>query len=453
MSDNLSTLLDALPRLGEGVLVTLQLTLGGAALALVLALLLGLGSRAHRLWVRGPSRVVVEFFRGTSLVVQLFWLFYVLPVFGFRMESLACGILALGLNYGAYGAEVVRGSINAVPRGQWEAAVALDLGPVHRLRRVILPQAWALMIPLLTNLLIQLLKGSALATYILLHDVNYFIEQLRRSTQDTFFSYSVGLLVYFALAYALTLGMNALEVRAKHRLGRGPSLREVLRLAPVPATAREVPHERRLELGARRPGAPPILEGFRVTLLATVVGTAIAAVLGLVVALVRRSPSRWVSAPVGLVVEFVRSTPLLVQLVFVYLMLPGVPALVVGCAVLGVHYATYMSEVYRAGIDAVPAASGRPRRRSTCLGRAWRAVVLPQAIRKTLPGLGNYAVSMFKETPFLFAISVVEMFTAAQQFGARTFVYTEALTMVGLLFLLASYPTSLLVRRLENRLA
>ena len=238
MSDNLSTLRDALPRLGEGVVVTLQLTLGGAALALVLALLLGLGSRAGSLWVRGPSRFVVEFFRGTSLVVQLFWLFYVLPVFGFRMESLACGVLALGLNYGAYGAEVVRGSINAVPQGQWEAATALDLGPVHRLRRVILPQAWALMIPMLTNLLIQLLKGSALATYILLHDVNYFIEQLRRSTQDTFFSYTVGLLVYFALAYALTLGMNALEVRAKNRLGSGPSLREVLRVAPVPATTR-----------------------------------------------------------------------------------------------------------------------------------------------------------------------------------------------------------------------
>lgn len=199
---------------------------------------------------------------------------------------------------------------------------------------------------------------------------------------------------------------------------------------------------------------PPILEGFRITLLATVVGTVIAAVLGLLVALVRRSRSRWVTAPVGLVVEFVRSTPLLVQLVFVYLMLPGVPALVVGCAVLGVHYATYMSEVYRAGIDAVPrgqweAAKALDLPRT----RVWRAVVLPQAVRKTLPGLGNYAISMFKETPFLFAISVVEMFTAAQQFGARNFVYTEALTMVGLLFLLASYPTSLLVRRLENRLA
>ncbi|WP_265522610.1 ectoine/hydroxyectoine ABC transporter permease subunit EhuC [Oerskovia flava] len=238
MSDNLQTLGDALPRLGDAVLVTLQLTLGGAALAFVLALLLGFGSRSHRGAVRVPSRVVVEFFRGTSLIVQMFWLFYVLPVFGFRLESLACGVLALGLNYGAYGAEVVRGSINSVPAGQWEASTALNLGHVHRLRRVIFPQAWALMIPMFTNLLIQLLKGSALATYILLHDLNYFTEQLRRSTQDTFFSFTFGLLVYFAIAYLLTLVMNALEVRAKNRLGAGPTLREVLRIAPVPATAK-----------------------------------------------------------------------------------------------------------------------------------------------------------------------------------------------------------------------
>lgn len=238
MADNLQTLLGALPRLGEGVLVTLQLTLGGAVLAFLVALVLGAGARARSLWLRAPTRIVVEFFRGTSLVVQLFWLFYVLPVFGFRMESLAVGIVALGLNYGAYGSEVVRGSINAVPVGQWEAATALNLGRFHRVRRVVFPQAWALMIPMLTNLLIQLLKGSALATYILLHDVNYVIGQLRRATSDVFFSYTVGLLAYFAIAYLLTLGMNALEVRAKNRLGVGPSLREVLRLAPVPTTAR-----------------------------------------------------------------------------------------------------------------------------------------------------------------------------------------------------------------------
>ncbi|RXR22692.1 ectoine/hydroxyectoine ABC transporter permease subunit EhuC [Oerskovia turbata] len=238
MSDDLQTLVDALPRLGDAILVTLQLTVGGAALAFVVALLLGLGSRTSSLLVRGPSRVVVELLRGTSLVVQLFWLFYVLPVFGFRLESLVCGILALGLNFGAYGAEVVRGSLAAVPTGQWEAAVALDLGPVHRMRRVIFPQAWPLMIPMFTNLLIQLVKGSALATYILLHDLNYFIEQLRRSTQDTVFSYGVGLVLYFALAYALTLLMNALEVRAKHRVGAGPSLRQVLSFAPRPRLAK-----------------------------------------------------------------------------------------------------------------------------------------------------------------------------------------------------------------------
>jgi len=235
MSDDIQTLIDRLPRLGDALVVTLELTIGGALLAVVVAFLLGFGSRTRTLWVRGPSRVVVEFFRGTSLVVQLFWIFYVLPVFGYEMEALAVGIVALGLNYGAYGAEVVRGSIESVPRGQWEACTALNLGWFHRVRRVILPQAWALMIPMLTNLLIQLLKGSALAYYITLHDLNYWTDQLRRATSDVFFSYTVGLLAYFAIAYLLTWAMNTLEERAKRRLGRGtrrPSVRAALRLAP-----------------------------------------------------------------------------------------------------------------------------------------------------------------------------------------------------------------------------
>ncbi|MFJ4232157.1 ectoine/hydroxyectoine ABC transporter permease subunit EhuD [Cellulosimicrobium cellulans] len=199
---------------------------------------------------------------------------------------------------------------------------------------------------------------------------------------------------------------------------------------------------------------PDLLAGLRVTVVATIVGMVIASVLGLLIALAGRAPSRWLTAPLRLVVDFVRMTPLLVQLVFVYLMLPAVPGLVVGCVVLGVHYATYMSEVYRAGIDAVPRGQWEA---ATALnlprGRTWRAVILPQAIKNTLPGLGNYAISMFKETPFLFAISVVEMFTAAQTFGANTFSYVEPLTLVGILFLLVSYPTSLLVRRMETRLA
>jgi polar amino acid transport system permease protein len=239
VSDNFQQLVDLLPQLGEGIIVTLQLTLGGAVLALLVAFTLGFGSRAHTRWARVPSRVVVEFFRGTSLVVQIFWLYYVLPLppFYVELDPLACGIIALGLNYGAYASEVVRGSINSVAKGQWEASIALDLGAVHRMRRVIMPQAWPLMIPMFTNLLIQLVKGSALAAYISLHDLNFFTGELRQRTSDTIFSFTIGLLCYFAVAYLLTLAMNALEVRAKNRLGAGPSLREVLRLAPVQTTA------------------------------------------------------------------------------------------------------------------------------------------------------------------------------------------------------------------------
>lgn len=199
---------------------------------------------------------------------------------------------------------------------------------------------------------------------------------------------------------------------------------------------------------------PSLIKGLGVTVLATVVGMVIAAILGLLVAIVRRSGVRAVTWPVGFLVEFIRSTPLLVQLVFANLLFTQFPSLAVGCAVLGIHYATYMSEVYRAGIDAVPkgqweaaVALDLPR------GRTWRDVILPQAIRNTLPGLGNYAISMFKETPFLAFIYVVEMYAAAQAYGGGNFRYMEAITLAGLLFLLVSYPTSLLVRRMENRLA
>lgn len=235
--NNVDAFIDALPGIGEGVLVTLQLTLGGAVFAFLIALVLGLATRSRLLLVRGSSRIVIEFFRGTSLLVQLFWLFYVLPLLGFRLDSLFCGILALALNYGAYGAEVVRGGISAVPIGQFEASRALNFTPWQRIRRVIFPQAWAQMIPPFTNLLIQLLKGTALATYILLHDLNFFVNELRRSTGDTLFAYGIGLIIYFVIAYLLTLGMNAMEVRAKNRIGAGPTLREVLGLKPSQATS------------------------------------------------------------------------------------------------------------------------------------------------------------------------------------------------------------------------
>ncbi len=199
---------------------------------------------------------------------------------------------------------------------------------------------------------------------------------------------------------------------------------------------------------------PVLLEGFRITLLATVLGFALAAVLGLAVAIMRRSLPKVLAKVLSAVVEFIRLTPLVVQLLFVYYLLPQFSALQIGIAVLGIHYSTYMAEVYRAGIEAVPVGQWEAARAlSLPPARTWRAVILPQAVRRVVPALGNYAVSMFKDTPYLFTISVVEMVTAAQQFGARNFQYLEPLTMAGLIFLIASYPTSVLIRRLERRLA
>lgn len=232
MGGNIDAFLEAWPRFQEGILTTIYLTLGGAALAFILALVLGVAAGSRHLLIRGVSRTIVEFFRGTSLLVQLFWLFFVLPLLGYELDPMFCGILALGLNYGAYAAEVVRGSLAAVPDPQWEAALALNFTPWQRLYRIVFPQAWVQMIPPLNNLLIQLLKGSALASFILLQDLTYHIGELRRVTGDTVFAFGVGLVLYFLIAYALTLFMNLLEVGAKARLGSGPSMREVLSLRP-----------------------------------------------------------------------------------------------------------------------------------------------------------------------------------------------------------------------------
>ncbi|WP_341358428.1 ectoine/hydroxyectoine ABC transporter permease subunit EhuD [Georgenia sp. M64] len=200
---------------------------------------------------------------------------------------------------------------------------------------------------------------------------------------------------------------------------------------------------------------PQLLEAFvQVTLLATVLGSALAAVLGLAVALVRRLAPVWIAWPVHAVMEFIRMTPIVIQLLFVYYVFSELDALTIGIAVLGIHYATYMAEVYRSGIDAVPRGQWEA---ATALSmsptRTWRKVIIPQALRTTVPALGTWVISMFKDTPFLTVIFVVEMVSRAEVYGSRTFVYVEAFTLAGLIFLAASYPTSVLLRRLEARLA
>jgi polar amino acid transport system permease protein len=215
-----------------GLWVTVYVTLICAVAALVLAFVLGLMARTERLFPRTVARVVIEFFRGTSLLVQIFWLYYVLPLlpypFGFRLDSLLVAVVAFALNFGAYGAEVVRGSLNAVPRPQWEGAIALNLTPFQRMRRVIMPQALPLMMPPFNNLLIQLLKSTPLIFLLGLTDLTYYGDQYRSTLGNELFVFPVLLVGYFLLSYLFTLFMHLLEARSKKRLGQVESVREIV---------------------------------------------------------------------------------------------------------------------------------------------------------------------------------------------------------------------------------
>lgn len=200
---------------------------------------------------------------------------------------------------------------------------------------------------------------------------------------------------------------------------------------------------------------PTLLMTFlRVTLLVTVLSTLIAALLGLLIAMTLRLAPKPIAVTVKWIANFIRMTPIVVQLLFAYYAFLSLDGITIGILIFGIHYSTYMSEVYRAGIDAVPQGQWEA---TTALSmstrRTWTAVIIPQALRATIPALGNYAVSMFKDTPFLLVIGVVEMVNAGLIFGGNTYRYIEPLTLVGIIFLLASYPTSLLIGRLEKRLA
>lgn len=210
---------ELLPPLWQGLQVTLQVMAGAIVLAIPLAVLAGLARLAPWRLVSWPAIGYIELFRGTSALVQLFWVYYVLPLFGISLPAIAAGVLVLGLNAGAYGAEVVRGAVQAVPRGQREAAVALNMTPAHTLRRIVLPQAYAAMLPPAGNLLIELLKNTALVSLITIADLTFRAQLLRADTLRTIEIYSWVLGLYFAVALIMTAGVRLLERRLARRRG------------------------------------------------------------------------------------------------------------------------------------------------------------------------------------------------------------------------------------------
>ncbi|MEQ8762350.1 MAG: ectoine/hydroxyectoine ABC transporter permease subunit EhuD [Planctomycetota bacterium] len=202
---------------------------------------------------------------------------------------------------------------------------------------------------------------------------------------------------------------------------------------------------------------PELMRGLWVTIQAVALGMSIALVLGLGWALARRSPRRFLAWPASAFVEVVRSTPLLVQIYFLYYALPSIglrlSAFPTGVLALGLHYSTYATEVYRAGIESVPRGQWEASR-AVNLTRAetYRHVILPQAIPPVVPALGNYLIAMFKDTPMLSAITVLEILRRSQIIGKESFRFLEPLTIVGIAYLLLSLLSARLVSRLERHL-
>jgi polar amino acid transport system permease protein len=201
----------------QGAWVTVQLTFYSTILGAALAFAGGIGKTSSNIVIRSLAVVYIEVFRGTSLLVQLFWLYFAMPLVGqaigidLRLPPVIAGVLALSLNIGAYGAEVVRGAIQAVSKDQYEAARALNFTPRQALRSIALPQAIPEMMPPFGNLAVQNLKDTALVSLISLGDLAFRAEQLRNFTQDSTTIYTMVLFMYFGMALVLAGLMKLLE--------------------------------------------------------------------------------------------------------------------------------------------------------------------------------------------------------------------------------------------------
>ncbi|ATW27044.1 ectoine/hydroxyectoine ABC transporter permease subunit EhuD [Candidatus Formimonas warabiya] len=202
---------------------------------------------------------------------------------------------------------------------------------------------------------------------------------------------------------------------------------------------------------------PELVKTLKITISATFAGFFLACILGIFLTLGRRAKFKPVSLATGGFVEFVRSTPLLAQLYFIFYVFPlhglTLSPFAAGVLGLGIHYSTYLSEVYRSGIEAIPRGQWEA---AAALNfsklRTWINIILPQAIPPVVPVMGNYLIGMFKDTPLLSAITLVELLQMAKIIGSRTFRYMEPITLVGVFFLILSYVSSLGVQHLERRL-
>lgn len=208
----MSILWDYFPIMRHGFLMTVLLTGLGILGTVVVAFAVGLARLSSHALLRAPAYVFVEIFRGTSLVVQLFWVFYALPFAGFQFDPIPAAVLVLALNEGAYGAEVVRGTIATRPAGQSEACIALGLSPTQRLWRVLIPQSIPRMIPAFGNIMVDLLKATSLVSLVTVSDLTFGALSIRQAAGGhTLVLFGSLLVTYFVLSMVLAGATRLLE--------------------------------------------------------------------------------------------------------------------------------------------------------------------------------------------------------------------------------------------------
>ena len=209
------------PRMANGSLVTLVQFIFATGVSVTIAVVFGLMRLSTNSALRSFATTYIEIFRGTSLLVQLFWIFFVLPLFGITLDKFTAGFVAVGLCMGAYGAELVRGAILAVPKGQWEAALAINMSAAQRMRRIILPQAFVIMLPAWGNLVIEILKGTALVALISVTDLMFEVRQINISSFLSIQAFGSALIIYYVFArLCVTPFMRYFESVMARKIGR-----------------------------------------------------------------------------------------------------------------------------------------------------------------------------------------------------------------------------------------
>jgi polar amino acid transport system permease protein len=207
----MTAIIDYAPLLLQGLWTTILVAVLSGLLCLIVAFGAGLARLSRHRVLRWSAGMFIEVFRGTSLLVQMFWLFFALPFFGIQLHPLTAAVLALGLNEGAYAAEVVRGAIASRAKGQTEACIALGMEPALRLRRIIIPQSIPAMLPPFGNVMVDLLKNTSLVSLVTVTDLTFRAQMIRSTTGETTAVFLTILVMYFALSYLLTLLTSWLE--------------------------------------------------------------------------------------------------------------------------------------------------------------------------------------------------------------------------------------------------